>query len=121
MDTLERQDQEAERQRDAAAGFRETTVADVIIDYKSMDDDTRIIVTGYYSTVGQVGMISGEEYSLSSIAVMPDRLSRETRKALLDCVNCKVTVWAHHGCTFTVLNQKTGAPCFVADRLKMGS
>jgi hypothetical protein len=111
---------EAQRQQDETQGFKETTISDIRVDYKSMGEDTRIVVTGLYSSLGQIAMLSEDYAGSSSIYIMADELPRETRKRILNCDGCRVTIWAHYGCTMTVLNQQTGAPCFVADRLRMG-
>lgn len=111
---------EAQREQDEADGYKQTTVADIRLDYKVMGESTKIIVSGYYSTFGQVAFLSENPMSSSLIDVMADDLPRDLRKQLLDCENCYVTIWAHYGCTSTILNQPTATPCFIADRLKMG-
>jgi len=109
-----------QRKDDEAQGFKETTISDIRVDYKDMSEETKVIVTGLYSNLGQIAMLSEDYMGNSVIYIMSDQLPRETRKRILSCDGCRVTIWAHYGCTMTVLNQQTGAPCFIADRLRMG-
>jgi hypothetical protein len=111
---------EAQRQRDAADGYLATTIADIRVDYKGMAEGTRVIVSGFYSNLGQVAELSTGYAGASAIYVMFDDLPRDVRKRTLDCQACQVTIWAHTGCVMTMFSQKSGAPCFVADRLRMG-
>jgi hypothetical protein len=111
----------ARKSADDAAGYKHVTVADVLVDFDRMDDGDKVILTGYLSSFGQMFDISEAPMSMHSLAVDPEGMSRETRKKLLDCEHCYVTIWAKPGCYVTAFGQKSSAPCLMISALKVGT
>ena len=111
---------EAREQADAAAGYKRVTVADILVDYKDMTPESMVIVTGIFSSFGQTASLTARQWDTHSISIDTENLSRDTRKQLLSCDSCRVTIWAHPGCVLTVLGRETEAPCLMVDRIKGG-
>jgi len=109
---------EAEKRADAEQGYKVVTIPDIRLDYDEMNESSRVIVTGYYSNLGQVAVLTqgGENRVYIDASLLP----RDVRREILDCTGCYVTLWAHPGCTLTLYNQPSHAPCLIADKLKRG-
>jgi hypothetical protein len=111
---------EAEKRADAEAGYKVATIPDIRLDYDTMTEDSHVIVTGFYSNLGQVGELVQGGGGSNTVYINSEELPREVRKDILDCNGCYVTIWAHPGCTLTLFNQPSHAPCLIADKLRRG-
>ena len=108
------------REQDQADGFRETTLANAASKFRSIGGG--FILTGYYSLAEDHALLSDKvEEAESHIFVVPDKLSKAGRAMLADCDDCRITIWAHKGCSKSALGDQSGAPCLVLERVKKGS
>jgi hypothetical protein len=106
------------REQDAADGYRETTLANAASKFRSIGG---VILTGYYALAENHALLSDKAEAESHIFVVPDKLSKAGRTMLADCDDCRITIWAHKGCSKTALGDQGGMPCLVLERVKKGT
>lgn len=107
------------REQDAADGYRERTLALAASKFQSTGGG--FILSGYYSLAEDHALLSDKADTESHIFVVPDKLSKAGRAMLADCDECRITIWAHKGCSKSALGDQSGAPCLVLERVKKGS
>lgn len=107
------------REQDAADGYRERTLALAASKFQSTGGG--FILSGYYSLAEDHALLSDKADTESHIFVVPDKLSKAGRAMLADCDECRITIWAHKGCSKSALGDQSRAPCLVLERVKKGS
>jgi hypothetical protein len=107
------------REQDAADGYRERTLALAASKFQSTGGG--FILGGYYALAEDHALLSDKADVESHIFVVPDKLSKAGRAMLADCDGCRITIWAHKGCSKSALGDQSGAPCLVLERVKKGS
>ncbi len=115
----------AQIEEDTRNGYKRSTIDDVILDYRTLPEGTKLVLSGLHYALGQLETFSKGPYSTQVIYLDTTSLSRDTRKLLLKCHEtspyCRMTIWAHTGCVMTSFGNPTDAPCLIVDGLRGGT
>jgi hypothetical protein len=105
------------------ADYKPMGFSDFLLDYKTLSDDTKIAITGYYMREGTTEVLVSDPTTQNLwVMLYMDSAARTGRKRLLDCIDhtraCRATFLARTGCTTTNHGGAVDAPCLIVDDVR---